>query len=97
MRKPPAPGSEPKSVAPPEGPAPAKSASSELQLDRDVAELRDPMLKDLEARWSGYRISVLNAKGDRGIPEFRVIAGVRAGSVAGDCVASATAAVAGAL
>lgn len=45
---------------------------------------RDPTPEELEARASGIRISVLNAKGDRGIPQFRVIAGVSSGSVGSD-------------
>lgn len=43
---------------------------------------RDPTPEEIEARKNGIRISVLNAKGDRGIPEFRVIAGVSSRGVA---------------
>ncbi|MBC7851884.1 MAG: hypothetical protein IAF94_00465, partial [Pirellulaceae bacterium] len=42
---------------------------------------RDPTPEEIAARASGIRLSVLNAKGDKGIPEFRVIAGVGSGSV----------------
>lgn len=45
---------------------------------------RDPTADELKARENDIRISVLNAAGDKGIPEFRVIAGVPAGSVSSD-------------
>ena len=47
----------------------------------EKTEQRDPTPEEIEARKTGIRISVLNEKGDKGIPEFRVIAGVSSGSV----------------
>jgi beta-lactamase regulating signal transducer with metallopeptidase domain len=47
----------------------------------EKAAQRDPTPEEIEDRASGIRISVLNSTGDRGIPEFRVIAGVSSGSV----------------
>ncbi len=47
---------------------------------------RDPTPEEIEARTNGIRISVLNLKGDKGIPEFRVIAGIDGGSVSADYV-----------
>ena len=44
----------------------------------------NPTPEEIEARTTGIRISVLNAKGDRGIPEFRVVAGVNSGGVASE-------------
>ncbi|HXV08017.1 MAG TPA: hypothetical protein VD791_08300, partial [Burkholderiales bacterium] len=43
---------------------------------------RDPTPEELAARASGIRLSVLNATGDQGIREFRVIAGVPARGIA---------------
>jgi beta-lactamase regulating signal transducer with metallopeptidase domain len=82
-----APGSDPESAPAAEKPAGAQPASDKPPADKPKADApaqRDPTLEEIEARKSGIRISVLNAKGDRGIPEFRVIAGVKAGSVAAD-------------
>jgi beta-lactamase regulating signal transducer with metallopeptidase domain len=48
----------------------------------DTVKPRDPTPEELEARKTGIRLSVLNAKGDQGIAEFRVIAGVPAPGIA---------------
>jgi beta-lactamase regulating signal transducer with metallopeptidase domain len=45
---------------------------------------RDPDLEESADPANGIRISVMNASGDRGIPEFRVIAGVSSGGVASE-------------
>jgi beta-lactamase regulating signal transducer with metallopeptidase domain len=42
---------------------------------------RDQAPDENKAREDGIRLSVLNSAGDKGIPEFRVIAGVTSGSV----------------
>jgi beta-lactamase regulating signal transducer with metallopeptidase domain len=76
-----APGSEPESSPASDRPAAIEPAA---EKPRPAPAPRDPTLDEVEARKSGIRMSVLNAKGDRGIPEFRVIAGVKSGSVAAD-------------
>lgn len=43
---------------------------------------RDPTPEEIEARKTGIRLSVLNAKGDQGIAAFRVIAGIPARGIA---------------
>ena len=50
----------------------------------EETDQRDPTPEEMESRKTGIRISVLNAKGDKGIPEFRVIAGVSSGSVSAE-------------
>ena len=54
-------------------------ATNEALIEK--TEQRDPTPEEIEARKTGIRISVLNEKGDKGIPKFRVIAGVSSGSV----------------
>ena len=70
-------------IKPPQA-ADEQAEPADDQPPADKRAQRDPTPEEIEARASGIRISVLNAKGDRGIPEFRVIAGVSSGSVAGE-------------
>ena len=65
-------------AAPPE---PAKPAAEQDKPAEDKPAQRDPTPEEIEARKTGIRITVLNSTGDKGIPEFRVIAGVSPGSV----------------
>lgn len=62
-----------------EKPTPGKPSDAKSAADKPAQ--RDPTPEELEARSKGIRLSVLNSKGDRGIPEFRVIAGVDSGGV----------------
>ena len=63
----------------------AKAADDRMQFSLGIYSGREnPTPEEIEARTTGIRISVLNAKGDRGIPEFRVIAGVSSGGVASE-------------
>jgi beta-lactamase regulating signal transducer with metallopeptidase domain len=69
------------------GPKPhaeAKAASPTPQPGEAESPVvpRDPTPDELAARARGIRLSVLNAKGDQGIREFRVIAGVPARGIA---------------
>lgn len=69
--KPPKP--EATTAQPPKAPSPAKPTE---------VSPRSPTAEEIEARASGIRISVLNSKGDKGIAEFRVIAGVPSNGIA---------------
>ena len=63
----------------------AKAADDRMQFSPGIHSGREnPTPEETEARTTGIRISVLNAKGDRGIPEFRVVAGVNSGGVASE-------------
>ena len=74
--------------------APPKSTESSVEEGKpddnpsaasiEKTDQRDPTPEEIEARKTGIRISVLNEKGDKGVPEFRVIAGVSSGSVTGE-------------
>ena len=55
-------------------PTVAAKASADTPAPRELAP------EEIGDRASGIAISVMNASGDRGIPEFRVIAGVSSGS-----------------
>lgn len=75
-------------AAPLEAPRPAtvepNADSPKTESPDDKPAQRDPTPEEIQARSTGIRISVLNAKGDRGIPEFRVIAGIRSGGVSSE-------------
>lgn len=67
--------------------APQKDLPVEKPDEKPAADKpaqRDPTPEEMESRTKGIRLSVLNAKGDRGIPEFRVIAGLSSGGVSSE-------------
>jgi beta-lactamase regulating signal transducer with metallopeptidase domain len=65
---------------------PAAEKPPENKPAEDKPVQRDPTPEEIEARKSGIRISVLNSTGDKGIPEFRVIAGIDGSSVSEEFV-----------
>lgn len=69
---------------PPKADTPTAEKSTDDKPDAKKPAQRDPTPEEIEARTKGIRLSVLNLKGDRGIPEFRVIAGVNSGGVASE-------------
>jgi beta-lactamase regulating signal transducer with metallopeptidase domain len=62
-------------------PPAAKPPETKPAEKTDKPVQRDPTPEEIEARTNGIRISVLNSTGDKGIPEFRVIAGMDGSSV----------------